>query len=500
MDLLHDLGVGFSSALTIHNLLCVLLGTALGALAGVLPGIGPVAAIALLLPALQLFDATPALIVMAAVYCGAQYGGSLATLLLKSSGETVAAAIDARQMALQGRVGAALSALAFGSFVAGCIGTLVIAVLALPLAELAFRFGPAEYFSLMVLGLVGAVAFASGSFLKGIAMVLLGLLLAQVNTDPASGTPRFAFELPQLAGGIAFAALAIGVLVAAEIVARLGHGGERRELLGQGLRGAPPTLLDLREAWPAVLRGTALGALLGLLPRGGASIASFAAYAFEQRLTPSPRIPFGKGAIEGVAGPESASRAAAQTAFLPMLAFGIPPNAAMALVIGAMTLKGIHPGPQVMTSQPQLFWGLIASMWLASGALLALHLPLAGAWQRLLALPYRFVFPALLLLACLGVHALGQRTFDIYLLAFFAALGYLLSRLGCEVAPLLLGFVLEPMMEENLRHALLFAGGDWKILVTRPLSSGLLVAAALLTFFVALPSIRQQREIAFQED
>jgi TctA family transporter len=500
MDLLHDLGIGLASALSLHNLLCALLGAMLGAFVGVLPGVTPVAAIALLLPALYVFDPTAALVVIAAVYCGAQYGAAIAGMLLKATGDSTGAAIDAGQMARQGRVGAALAALALGSFVAGCVGTLVVAALALPLAELAFRFGPAEYFSLVVLGLVGAVAFASGSFLKGIAMVLLGLLLAQVNSDATSGAVRFGFDLGQLAGGIGFAVIAIGALVAGEVVAHLGRATEPREPVAHSMRGTRPTMLDFREAWPSVLRGTALGSLLGLLPGSGALLASFAAYAVERRMAPQPRIPFGKGAIEGVAGPESANRAAAQTAFIPALVFGIPPNAAMALMIGAMAIKGVHAGPQLMTSEPRLFWGLIASMWVASLGILALALPLAGWWRQLLALPYRVVFPALLLLACLGVYSLGHRPFDLYLLAFFAFVGYLLARLGCEPAPLLLGFILEPTMEENLRHALRLSGGEWKILVTRPLSSGLLVAAALLILFVALPAIRQQREIAFQED
>ncbi len=500
MDLLHDLGIGLASALRLHNLLCALLGAMLGTLVGVLPGITPAAALALLLPALYLFDPTAALVLLVAVYCGAQNGASISGMLLKASGDSTGAATDAGQMARQGRLGAALSALAFGSFVAGCVGTLVIAALALPLAELAFQFGPAEYFSLMVLGLVGAVALASGSFLKGLAMVLLGLLLAQVNSDAVSGAVRFGFDLGQLAGGIGFAVIAIGALVAGEVIAHLGRAAGRRELVANSMRSARPTMLDFREAWPSVLRGTALGSLLGLLPGSGAPLASFAAYAVERRMAPEPRIPFGKGAIEGVAGPESASRAATQTAFIPALVFGIPPNAAMALLIGAMAIKGVHAGPQVMTSEPRLFWGLIASMWVAGVAILALTLPLAGWWRRLLTVPYRVVFPVLLLLACIGVHSLGHRSFDLYLMAFFAFVGYLLSRLGCEPAPLLLGFILEPTMEENLRHALLLSGGEWKVLVTRPLSSSLLVTAALLIFFVALPAIRQQREIAFQED
>jgi putative tricarboxylic transport membrane protein len=500
MDLLHNLGIGFAAALSVANLLGLLFGAVLGTLIGVLPGIGPVTAIALLLPAVLRLDATTALIMLAAIYAGAQYGAASVAILHKGAGEAPRAGVDARQMARQGRAGAALAASTIGAFIAGSVGALVIAALALPLAELAFRFGPAEYFSLMVLGLVGAAALASGSFLKSVAMTLFGLLLAQVNTEPVSHTPRFDFDLPQLEGGIGLVVLAVGVFGAGEVIGRIGRVAERREAFATGLRGTRPTLLDAREAWPSILRGTALGAALGLLPGAGALLASFAAYAIEKRLVRNPRIPFGKGAIQGVAGPEAANNAAAQTSFLPMLAFGIPTNAVMALVIGAMLIKGIQPGPQVMTSQPQLFWGLVASMWIGNLALLAINLPLAGLCSRLLGLPYRRIYPVLLLLGCLGVYALGERSFDLYLMAFFACCGYLFLRLGCDPAPLLLGFVLEPMMEENLRHALLSSGGDWKTLVTRPLSSGLLIAALLLVVVVALPAIKQKREIAFQED
>ena len=502
MDLLHNLDIGFGVALAARSLLCTLVGVVLGALVGVLPGIGPVAAIALLLPAVHALDATSTLIMLAAVCYGARFGASTTSILLDGPGEPVSAAamIDGCQMARQGRAGSALAAAAIGSFFAGCVGTLVIAVLASPLAELAFRFGPAEYFSLMVLGLVGAVALATGSFVKGVAMLLLGLLLAQVNTDPISGTPRYAFDIPQLAGGVGVVVIAIGLFAAAEVIASLGRAGGRRAIVASGAGSPWPTAHDLREAWPSVLRGTVLGALLGLLPGSGGWLASFASYAAETRLAREPRIPFGRGAIQGVAGPQAADHAAAQTAFIPLLAFGIPPNAVTALLVGAMTIEGIHPGPQVMTSAPQLFWGLVASMWVGNAMLLLLSLPLAGAWSRLLTVPYRLVYPAILLLGCVGVYSLGHRTFDVYLTALVAAIGYGFFKLGCEPAPLLLGFILEPMMEENLRRALLSSGGDWKTFVTRPLSSGLLVAAALLIGVVALPSIRRRREAAFQED
>jgi putative tricarboxylic transport membrane protein len=502
MDLLHDIGIGFDVALGARNLLYVLFGAVLGTLVGVLPGIAPVAAMALLLPAVIGLDPTPALIMLAAVYYGAQYGASTAAILLKTVGESapVATAIDGCQMARQGRAGTAIAVAALSSFFAGCVGTLVIAALALPMAELAFRFGPAEYFSLMVLGLIGAAAFASGSFAKGLAMTLLGLLLAQVGTDRLSGTARFSLELPQLDGGIGFVVIAIGLFGAAEVIAHLGIAQGRRERVSSEVRMLRPTLPDLREAWPSVLRGTALGAALGLLPGRGALLASFASYAIEKQLVDRPRIPFGKGAIQGVAGPESANNAAVQTSIIPMLAFGVPANAVMALMIGVLTIKGIHPGPQVMTGEPQLFWGLIASMWIGNLLLLILNLPLAGLWIRLLTVPYRLVFPVVTLLCCVGVHALGHRSFDIYLMAGVAFVGYCLFKLGCDAAPLLLGFIMEPMLEENLRNALVLSAGNWKILVTRPLSSGLLITAALLIVVVTLPSVRQKRELALHEE
>jgi putative tricarboxylic transport membrane protein len=501
MNLLHDIGIGFDVVLGLRNLLCLLFGALFGTFVGILPGVGPVAAMALLLPAMAGLEATPTLILLAAVYYGAHYGASTTTILLKASASAAnAMAIDGSQMARQGRAGAALSVAIFGSFFAGCLGTLVIAALALPLAELAFRFGPAEYFSLMVLGLVGAAAFASGSFGKGLAMTLLGLLLAQVGGTASGGAARFAFGLPQLAGGVGFVALAIGLFGAAEVVAHLGAAGGRRELVGGDIKTLWPTTRDLREAWPSMLRGTALGAAFGLLPGSGAWLASFASYGLEKRIVEQPRIPFGKGAIEGVAGPESANSAAAQTSFAPLLAFGIPANAVMALLIGVMTLRGIHPGPQVLSGQPQLFWGLIASMWIGNLMLLIVNLPLARLCGRLLAVPYRLVFPAIVLLCGVGAYALGQRPFDVYLVAFVAFIGYCFFKLGCDAAPLLLGFIMEPLLEENLRRALFFSGGDWKTLVTRPLSSGLLIAAALLIVSVSLPSVRQKRELALHDE
>jgi putative tricarboxylic transport membrane protein len=382
----------------------------------------------------------------------------------------VVTAIDGYQMARQGRAGAALATAALGSFFAGCVGTIVIAAFAPPLTELAFKFGPAEYFSLMVLGLIGAVVLASGSLLKAISMIILGLLLAQINTDVISGTARYSFDIPQLTDGIGFVVIAMGVFGFGEIIANLGQPAEHREVFTKEVKGLWPNKRDFLEAWPSVVRGTALGSMLGVLPGGGALLSAFASYTLEKKVVRNPRIPFGKGAIQGVAGPESANNAGAQTSFIPMLTLGIPPNAVMALMVGAMTIKGIQPGPQVMTSNPQLFWGLIASMWVGNAMLVILNVPLFGIWIKLLTVPYRFLFPAITLFCCIGVYSLNNSNFDVYVMAIFAVIGYVFYKLSVESAPLLLGFILGPMMEENLRRALLLSRGDWGTFVTRPLS------------------------------
>ena len=502
MDLLNNLALGFHVAFTLQNLLYAFGGAVLGTLIGVLPGLGPVATIAMLLPSIYALDATPALIMLAGIYYGAQYGGSTTAILINVPGESssVVTAIDGYQMARQGRAGAALSVAALGSFFAGCVGTIVIAAFAPPLTELAFQFGPAEYFSLMVLGLIGAVVLASGSLVKAISMILLGLLLGQINTDVISGTPRFSFDIPELTDGIGFVVIAMGLFGFGEIIANLGRPAEHREVFTKHVKGLWPTRQDFSEAWPSVLRGTALGSLLGVLPGGGALLSSFASYTLEKKIVRNPRIPFGKGAIQGVAGPESANNAGAQTSFIPMLTLGIPPNAVMALMVGAMTIKGIQPGPQVMSSNPDLFWGLIASMWVGNAMLVVLNLPLIGIWIKLLTVPYRFLFPAIVAFCCIGVYTLNNNNFDVFMTAPFALIGYVFYKLNCEPAPLLLGFILGPMMEENLRRSLLLSRGDWTTFVTHPISAGLLTAAALMVIIVLLPSIGKKRAVAFKED
>ena len=500
MELLDNLALGFSTALTLQNLLYCFIGVLLGTMIGVLPGLGPIATIAMLLPATYALPPIAALIMLAGIYYGAQYGGSTTAILVNIPGESasVVTAIDGYQMARRGRAGVALFTAGFGSFFAGCVATLVLAAFAAPLAEMAFKFGPAEYFSLMVLGLIGAVVLASGSLTKAIGMIVLGLLLGLIGTDVNSGAARYSFDIPELTDGIGFVAIAMGVFGFAEIMKNLEQ-KEKRETFLDKITTLWPNKEDFKRMMPSILRGTGLGSLLGVLPGGGASLASFSAYSLEKK-TSKHSAEFGKGAIEGVAGPESANNAASQTSFIPLLTLGIPPNAVMALMVGAMTIHNIQPGPQVMTSNPALFWGLIASMWIGNLMLIILNLPLIGVWVKLLTIPYRHLYPAILVFCCIGVYTVNNSNFDIFMTAAFGIAGYLFLKLGCEGAPLLLGFVLGPMMEENFRRALLLARGDFTVFVTRPLSLGLLVAAAVLVVIVTLPAVKKTREEAFVEE
>ena len=503
MDLFNNLTLGFGVAFTPVNLMYAFIGCFLGTVIGVLPGIGPLATIAMLLPATYALPPVSALIMLAGIYYGAQYGGSTTAILVNLPGESssVVTTIDGYQMARNGRAGPALAAAGLGSFFAGCVGTLILAAFAAPLTELALNFGSAEYFSLMILGLIGAVVLASGSLVKAIAMILLGLLLGMVGTDVNSGVPRYSFDLPELADGIGFIVIAMGVFGYGEIISNLGKHESEREVFTANVTGLMPTKEDFKNMVPAVLRGTALGALLGILPGGGAVMAAFAAYTLEKKTKLQPgEVPFGKGNIRGVAAPEAANNAGAQTSFIPLLTLGIPPNAVMALMVGAMTIHNIQPGPQVMANNPELFWGLIASMWIGNLMLVILNLPLIGIWIKLLSVPYRWLFPSIVLFCAIGVYSTNNNTFDIWMVALFGVMGYLFVKLGAEPAPLLLGFILGPLMEEHLRRALLFSRGDWSVFVTRPLSASLLAAAALLLVIVLLPSIKSTREEAFVED
>ena len=500
MELLANLSLGFETAFTLQNLLYCFIGCVLGTLIGVLPGIGPVATIAMLLPATYALPPIAALIMLAGIYYGSQYGGSTTAILLNIPGETasVVTAIDGYQMARRGRGGVALFTAGMGSFFAGCVATLILAGFAAPLAEVAFKFGPAEYFSLMVLGLIGAVVLASGSLLKAIGMIILGLLMGLIGTDVNSGVARYTFDVPQLSDGIGFVSVAMGVFGFAEIMMNLEKKGVTESFLNK-VTTLIPTWTDIKRMTPAILRGTTIGSILGILPGGGAALAAFGAYSVEKKASKYSHE-FGKGAIEGVAGPESANNAAAQTSFIPLLTLGIPPNAVMALMVGAMTIHNIQPGPQVMTSNPTLFWGLIASMWIGNVMLILLNLPLIGIWVKLLQIPYRYLYPAILVFCCIGVYTVNNSIIDVYITAAFGIIGYLFFKLGCEPAPLLLGFVLGPMMEENFRRALLLSRGDFTTFVTRPLSLGLLIAAALLVVIVALPAVKKSREEVFVEE
>jgi putative tricarboxylic transport membrane protein len=499
MELFANLGIGVQAALSPINLLYCFIGVLLGTLVGVLPGLGPIATIAMLLPATFTLPPVSALIMLAGIFYGAQYGGSTTAILVNLPGETssVITALDGYQMARQGRAGAALATAAIASFVAGTLCTFLVAAFGPLLAQIALKFGPAEYFSLMVLGLVASIVLAAGSLLHAIGMIVLGLILGLIGTDVTSGTQRYTFDLPQLADGIGFVVLAMGMFGVGEIIKNLEHEGTR-EVMIKRVTGLLPSREDLKRIVAPTLRGTALGSALGILPGGGPTLASFAAYSLEKKLSKTPRR-FGKGAIEGVAAPESANNAGAQMSFIPMLTLGIPSNATMALMIGAMIIQGIQPGPSVMVEQPALFWGLIVSMWIGNVLLLVLNLPLIGLWARMITVPYHLLYPAILVFCAIGVYSVNNSEFDVYLMALFGLLGYVLVKLECEPAPMLLGFILGPMMEEYLRRALLLSRGDPLILVTRPISAILLLASVLALCVVLLPTFQKTREEAFQE-
>ncbi len=499
MDILNNLWLGMTVAMSFTNLAYCLLGVFLGTAIGVLPGLGPVATIAMLLPATFGLPPVSALIMLAGIYYGAQYGGSTTAILVNLPGESssVITAIDGYQMARQGQAGRALATAAIGSFFAGTVSTILIALFSPPLAEVALKFGPAEYFSLMVLGLIASIVLAQGSLLHALGMILIGLLLGIVGTDVNSGMARYTFDLPELADGINFVIVAMGVFGLGEIIANLEHELTRTVMMKK-VSGLMPTKEDLKRIIAPILRGTALGSVLGILPGGGAMLASFSAYALEKKVSKN-RANFGKGAIEGVAAPESANNAGAQTSFIPMLTLGIPSNPVMALMIGAMIIQGIQPGPSVMTEQPELFWGIIVSMWIGNLFLLVLNLPLIGLWVKMISVPYHLLYPAILVFCGIGVFSLNNSSFDVYLMALFGLVGYIFQKLDCEPAPMLLGFILGPMMEEYLRRALLLSKGDPMIFLTRPISAVMLGLSLAAIVVVLTPAIRKKREETFAE-
>jgi len=500
-EMIQHLELGFSVALSLQNLWYCFVGVFLGTLIGVLPGIGPVATMAMLLPITFNLPPTPALIMLAGIYYGASYGGSTTAILVNLPGESssVVTCIDGYQMGRQGRAGPALAIAAIGSFFAGTVGTMLIALFGPPLAELAFAFRAPEYFSMMILGLVAAVVLASGSLIKAIGMILIGLLGGLVGIDVSSGMARYSFGISALTDGISFVSVAMGMFGFGEIISNLGQTSVSREVEVSKVSSLMPTKTDLRMSIGPILRGTMLGTIFGILPGSHTVIASFSSYTLEKKLA-KDQTRFGKGAIEGVAGPESANNAAAQTCFIPLLTLGIPTGAVMALMMGAMTIQGITPGPQVMTQTPDLFWGLIASMWIGNGMLVILNLPLIGMWVGLLKIPYRLMFPGICLFICVGAYSLNGSPFDVYVAALFGCFGYYSSKWGCEPAPLILGFVLGPLLEENLRRALLISRGDPMVFFTRPISAGMLVAAIALLFLIVLPQVRRRRQFLADAD
>jgi TctA family transporter len=500
MEIIANLGLGLETAFTLTNLFYCLVGVFVGTAVGVLPGLGPIATIAMLLPATFGLPPVSALIMLAGIYYGAQYGGSTTAILVNLPGESssVVTAIDGYQMARNGNAGKALATAAIGSFFAGTVATILLALFAPPLAELALKFGPAEYFSLMVLGLVASVVLASGSLLNAIGMVILGLLLGLIGTDVNSGAQRYTFDRPELADGINFVIVAMGMFGIGEIIRNLEH-GEDRNILMKKVKGLMLTKDDFKRILAPVLRGTFLGSALGILPGGGAMLASFSAYSIEKKISPNSKQ-FGKGAIEGVAAPESANNAGAQTSFIPMLTLGIPSNPVMALMIGAMIIQGIQPGPAVMTEQPALFWGLIVSMWFGNLFLVVLNLPMIGLWVKMILVPYHRLYPAILMFCAIGVFSLNNNEFDIWLMALFGLFGYICAKLGAEPAPMLLGYIIGPMMEEYLRRALLLSHSDPMVFLRSPISATMLAMAALALAVVLLPSLRKKREEAFHDE
>ena len=498
-ELIGHLELGFATALTLQNIALCFSGCLIGTLVGVLPGVGPIATIAMLLPLTFKLDPTGALIMLAGIYYGAQYGGSTTAILVNIPGEatSVVTTLDGHQMALQGRAGVALGVAALGSFFAGTVATLVIAAVGVPLTKLALLFGPAEYFALMVMGLAFAIVLAHGSLLKAAGMILVGLLLATIGTDQETGEERMTLGFSTLSDGLDFAILAMGLFGFAEILRNL-ENPESRDVMRTAIGRLLPNKEDLLRSIRPVLRGTAIGGVLGILPGNGAVLGPFASYTVEKRIADDPSR-FGHGAIEGVAGPEAANNAGAQTAFIPLLTLGIPPNAVMALMVGAMTIHGIIPGPQVMIKSPTLFWGMIASMWIGNLLLLIINLPLIGLWVRLLKVPYRLMFPTILIFCCIGIYSINNSSQDVLFTAFFGFFGYALYKMGFEPAPLLLGYVLGRLMEEKLRQAMILSRGSFMTFLENPIAAGLLAIAAAIIVIAVFPSVRKGREEVFTE-
>lgn len=499
MDLFSNLALGFSVALSLQNLAYCFLGVFVGTAIGVLPGVGPLVTIAVLLPLTFGLPPESAMIMLSGIYYGAAYGGSTTAILVNLPGEASAAVtcLDGYQMARQGRAGPALGIAAIGSFAAGTVGTLLIALFAPPLTQLALSFGAPEFFSLILLALTTTAVLVRGSMIKGVAVALVGVMFGLAGIDVTSGLERFTFGLPRLMDGIDFVVVAMGLFALTEIVTNL-EVEEKREVFTSKVKNLWPTKDDLKRSFGPIVRGTAVGSFFGILPGAGQTISSFAAYAIEKKVSKHPKK-FGTGLIEGVASPESANNAASQGAFIPTLTLGIPGSAVMALMLGALMIQGITPGPRVMTSHPELFWGLIASMWIGNLMLVILNLPLIGLWVTMLKIPYRWLFPLILTFSCVGVFAVNFSTMDIWLMVFFGVVGYLFLKIGCEAAPFILGFLLGPMLEENFRRAMLLSRGSIDIFVTKPISAVLLAATAIVLLMMIFPNIRKKKDEAIVE-
>jgi putative tricarboxylic transport membrane protein len=487
MDVLSGLGQGFSVALTPANLLYAALGAVLGTAIGVLPGLGPPATIALLLPATYKIEATSAVIMLAGIFYGAMYGGSTTSILLNIPGEaaSVVTCLDGYKLARQGRAGAALGVSAIGSFIAGTVGLLGLSLLAPPLASFALGFGPPEYFALILLGLMMAVYLSEGSVLKGLIMGATGLILGMVGLDPVLGAQRFTFGLTKLTDGLDFVVVAMGLFGIAEVLSNV-EAPEVRDVFRTVLKDLLPSREDWRRCWAAVCRGSLLGFFIGVLPGGGAIISSFMAYAVEKRVSRHPER-FGQGAIEGVAAPEAANNAAATSSFIPLLILGIPGNASIAMIFVALMIHGIRPGPLLLQQHPDLFWGAVASMYIGNAILLALNLPLIGVWVKLLKVPYQFLGAGVIVICIVGAYSVNNSAFDVGTMVVFGAVGYLLRKGAFPVAPLILAMILGPQLERTLQQSLIGAGGDPRVFVQRPISATLLLVAAGL---VLSPAIR----------
>lgn len=497
-NLFDNVALGLGTALSLGNLLYCFIGVFLGTLLGVLPGIGALVAISLLFPITFHLDPTAALVMLAGIFYGTTYGGSTSAILLNVPGtpNSAVACLDGYPMARQGRAGVALLGTTIASFVGGSFGIVLIMLFSPVIAEAALRFGPAEYFALMLLGLIAASTISSGSVAKGIAMVAVGILLGLVRADTYTGIPRFSFGLLDLHDGISLVALAMGMFGVSEVVSsvrqvRSGGAFDRRSIT---FRSMIPTRDDIRRSWAPMARGSGIGAFFGTLPGTGGLIASFMSYAIEKRISREPDR-FGNGAVEGVVGPESANNAADQTAFIPTMTLGIPGSPAMAIILGVLMVHGIAPGPTLLVNQPSLFWGLIMSFWIGNVMLLVLNIPLIGLWIRMLAVPYHLLYPMILMFVCVGVYSVNNSSFDVWMIVLFGALGYFMRMLDYPPAPLLLGFVLGPMMEENFRRAMLLARGDALTFFERPVSGTIMALNVVLLVWMVWSSMRAKRPV-----